>query len=833
MGYKNIKNIILEVVGIYINILFLPYKFCIYYIGKYISVLSKQLSLFLKKSTQLFKKIKKSQIKYRFSKVKISIGVSLIKNKLKVLYKKRKYFFIFLNNSNKFIKKNLKKYKLKIKKVAVDLFQFTAVVKPKINFLKYNKKLNIKKPKFRFLFVFKNIIFQSFILVVGICGLIFYYSVIYTLPNVDTIKTYRPKQTSYFYDNNNNLIYKTYSDEDRTIVTLKDIPTNLINAFVAIEDQNFYKHIGVSVPGIIRAAYANYKNQEITQGGSTITQQLIKNTLLTPERTWERKIKEIILSVLLERKYTKNQILEMYLNTIPFGGTSYGVETASLMYFNKHVGDLNLGESAMLAGLPVAPSKYTPYNSLEMAKERQKMVLVQMVKDNYINLDDALVAYQQKLNLAYPENLIKYPHFSYYVSDYLESKYGLGILNSGGLRVYTSLEPQIQDMAQEIVKSEVDKLGRLRISNGASLITRNSTGEVVAMVGSKDSKAKDIDGYYNVTTALRQPGSSIKPFNYSLYLQNGHTAASLILDEKVVYKTPGSPAYIPKNYDGIFRGNVTVRRALSNSLNIPAIKVLNSNGIANFISYVKSFGINTWNNDYYGLSLALGAGEVKMTQMNQGFSVFANSGYKVNLNPIKYILNSSGDVLEYNPCLASKDFLEGRRVIYEPGICKTPIIDEGNAYIITSILSDFRARAEEFGTNSVLNVVGTAAKTGTTNDMKDNWTFGFNNEYTVGTWVGNNDNTPMSYVASGITGASPIWAKIISNLTNSTNKLDLTKKPSDIIQLNLCSLTNTLSCDACKGYNEYFIKGTEPTKACSDDQIKKIKQKEQDKKSND
>jgi 1A family penicillin-binding protein len=648
------------------------------------------------------------------------------------------------------------------------------------------------------------------------------------------MRYYKPKLTTYIYDRNDELLYKTFEDENRTLVKLNDLSPDLINAIIAIEDEDFYEHAGISLPSMARAAYANYKEGDIVQGGSTITQQLVKNTLLTHEQTIERKLKEAILSILIETKFNKDEILEMYLNTVSFGGTSYGIQEASLMYFNKDAKDLSLSEVSLLAGLPASPSRYTPYVSLEKAKARQQVVLARMLKSNYISVKAANEAYDSELNIYYPEAVKNYPHFVNYITAYLEQKYGNTALTSGGLKVYTSLDPEIQDMAQNIVANEISTLQGLRISNGAALVTKNKTGEVVAMVGSKDFKAQDIDGYVNVTTALRQPGSSIKPFNYSLALNNGMTAATIIKDEPVTYSVAGSPPYSPKNYDNKFRGNVTIRRSLANSLNIPAVKVLELNGVDNFIEYVKKFGINTWDRDYYGLSLALGAAEVRMIDMNGAYSVFANNGDLVKINPILYIELPNGNLLEYNPCIYSKDFFEDKSVIYDNGPCREKVISSGNAFVIKSILTDFKARSEAFGTNSVLNVTGTGSKTGTTNDLKDNWTFGFNEDYTVGAWVGNNDNTPMSYVASGVTGASPIWAKIISNITNEQNYVNLNDIPSDVVKVDVCPITGDLACGSCGGASEYFIKGTAPTKQCSDRYIRQyLKQKNENEEDKD
>lgn len=701
------------------------------------------------------------------------------------------------------------------------------VVKPKRAKSKKIKKV-ITKKGFRLWFIIKASVYFLFIFLTLLAGTLFYFQIIYSLPNPDNVVVDTKRLTSYVYDKNGELMYKNYKDANRTLVSVNDLPDNLKNAIISVEDDQFYYHYGISLKAIARASLANYRKQDVVQGGSTITQQLVKNTLLGSEKTFERKTKEAILSVLVDHKFSKNEILEMYLNTVSFGGTSYGVQEAAQMFFQKDAKDLTLAESALLAGLPTAPSDNSPYADIEQSKKRQELVLTSMVKNGYITNFEAREALKQELNIKYPITQIRYAHFVFYVQDYIKNKYGEYLFDNGGLRIYTSLDPEIQDMAQQVVTLEVEKIKGLRISNGSALITKNKTGEVSAMVGSKDFYSKDIDGFVNLTTSLRQPGSSIKPFNYSLGIQNGLTAGTVIQDTPVTYSTPGSPPYKPVNYDGKFRGPVTVRRALANSLNIPAVKTLEKNGVQNFINYAKLFGFNHWNRNYYGLSLALGAAEVTMLELNQGFSVFANDGALVKVNPILYITNNSGDIVEYNPCVYSEADFPGKQILTKPAECEQSIIAPSNAFIIKSILSDFNARREAFGV-SILNVPGTGVKTGTTNDLKDNWAVGFNSEYTVGSWVGNNDSTPMSYVASGITGASPIWANIIKQITSDSNKLIL-NPPSDIYVANICPLTGQLACRSCGGITEFYITGTQPKVYCSDENIKTMQDKEKDKK---
>lgn len=695
---------------------------------------------------------------------------------------------------------------------------------------KEGKVKNVKeKPKkeLRIGFVIVSSLYSITLLILLLSGALFYFQIFYTLPNVNNIEVGTKRLTSFVYDRNGELLYKNYKDENRTLVSINDLPDHLKEAIISVEDDDFYSHFGVSPKGIIRAAYKNYKNQDVVQGGSTITQQLVKNTLLTSEKTFDRKVKEAVLSIIVDYKYPKNEILEMYLNTVSFGGTSYGVQEASQMYFQKDAKDLTLGESAMLAGLPTAPTDNSPYADFNQSKKRQELVLGLMVKNGYITIQEAQEALAQDLNIKYPVTQIRYPHFVFYVNDYINDKYGEYLFDYGGLKVYTSLDPEIQDLTQKVVTDEVSKLGRLRISNGASLVTKNKTGEVVAMVGSKDFYAKDIDGFVNLTNSLRQPGSSIKPFNYSLAIKNGMTASTIIQDTPVTYTTPGSKPYQPVNYDGKFRGPVTIRRALANSLNIPAVKVLERNGVQNFIAYAKLFGFNNWNRDYYGLSLALGAAEVTMLELNQGFSVFANDGMVVENNPILYIENSEGEIIEYNACVYDESDFKGKTILFRPIPCGKQVTDSENAFVIKSILTDFNARREAFGV-SILNVPGTGVKTGTTNDLRDNWAVGFNNEYTVGAWVGNNDNTPMSFVASGITGASPIWANVIKQITNEENSIVLTT-PENVIAVNICPLTGQLACNSCGGVTEYFVNGTQPKQYCSDDEIKEIRDRQENK----
>jgi membrane peptidoglycan carboxypeptidase len=524
---------------------------------------------------------------------------------------------------------------------------------------------------------------------------------------------------------------------------------------------------------------------------------------LTPERTLSRKIKEAILTIATEVLYSKNQILEMYLNHIPYGGTAYGIEAAAHRFFNKSAKDLTLAEATLLVGLPQAPSRYSPLGNPDAAGARQSLVLGRMVEDKYLSNEAATTAKNEELHFADAGTDISAPHFVMYVRQILEEKYGIQKVEQGGLRVTTTLDLDLQNVAQASLSAELSSLKKLKISNGAGLVTNPSTGEILAMIGSKDYFSTDIDGKVNVTTRLRQPGSSIKPLNYALGLETKViTPSTMLLDTPICFDIAGQPDYCPKNYDNAFRGLTQIRFALGNSYNIAAVKVLALNSLEGFISFARKMGISTWTDpSQYGLSITLGGGEVTMTDMATAFGVFATRGVKVPLRAILKVEDSSGTVLEtYNP---EDGIREGEKVL-----------SDETAFLISHILSDNNARAGAFGTNSVLNVPGktVSVKTGTTNNLRDNWTIGYTPTRLVATWVGNNDNSPMSYVASGVTGASPIWQKIMKYALRDIKTAGL-EKPESVEGASVCSNSGSLpSADnPCETRYEYFLEGTVPT----------------------
>ncbi len=655
------------------------------------------------------------------------------------------------------------------------------------------------------------------------------------VPNPQKLTKSPAPVSTQIFDRNSKLLYEVYVDQNRLPVNINDVPDYLKKATVSIEDKNFYKHHGLDTRGILRAAFKLATGGRL-EGGSTITQQLVKVAILSDNRrTVTRKIREAGLAIFTEILYSKDQILELYLNHAPYGGTAYGIEAASKVFFGKTSKDLNLAESALLAGLPQSPTKYSPFGANpELAINRQHLVLDQMAQDGYITKEQAEEAKNLPLHFANNTKSIKAPHFSLMVRDLLVDRYGEDRVNLGGLKVTTTLDLDLQEYAQATVSSEINKVKKYKISNGASLITRPKTGEILAMVGSKDYFSSDIDGNVNLTTRLRQPGSSIKPINYAVGLLRGWTASTMYLDIPTCFSVTNQKQYCPKNYDNSFHGPVQMRFALGNSYNIPAVKQLALNGIDSFIATASAMGITTWTDpSRYGLSLTLGGGEVTMSDMSTAFGTFANAGVTVPLNPILKVETYNGEVLEENRPndLADvvntlpqewSDFWQKRSEIASDisyqctqynHQCLRVSLPEGVAYIISHILLDNNARTGAFGPNSQLLIPNksVSVKTGTTNDLRDNWTIGFTPDILVATWVGNNDNTPMSYVASGVTGASSIWQALMRRALKQQPD-HFPKQPNDVESKVICANTGLVPNDpnSCPTRTELFIKGVYP-----------------------
>jgi penicillin-binding protein 1C len=608
------------------------------------------------------------------------------------------------------------------------------------------------------------------------------------LPNPQTLSYMKFPATTKFFDRNGRLLYELYAEIDRQPIALSKIPQSVINATIAIEDQEFYRHLGFSPRGIVRASRETFLKHDL-QGGSTITQQLIKNTLLTPEPTFRRKVKELVLAFWAERIYTKDEILEMYLNNVAYGGTAWGIKSASQKYFRKPVDKLTLAEAAFLAGLPAAPTTYSPYGARpELSRQRQKLVLSKMRELGIISKEEMEEALNEDLSFNSQLHNIKAPHFVMFVKQQLEEKYGPRVVEQGGLQIKTTLDLEVQETIQEIVKEELRKIARLNVKNAAVLVTKPSTGEIVAMIGSGDYFDEENDGNVNITTTLQQPGSSIKVVNYAAALSKGFTAATIINDSPVVFNQPGGRPYKPVNYDGRFHGPTPLRWALASSYNVPAVKVLNKIGVASMVEQGRLMGIDSWEDDSrFGLSLTLGGGEVTMLDMAEVYGTLANGGSRINLKPTLDIVDFQGEEFE--------EFSK---------IDKVKAVPEEVAFIISDILADNKARTPAFGPNSLLNIPDkyVPVKTGTSNQKRDNWTIGYTKDYVVVVWVGNNDNSPMHpTLASGITGATPIWRRTMDYLLQG-REVTPPPMPSNLVKI------------PCYGRYEYFIKQTVPANGC-------------------
>ncbi len=653
------------------------------------------------------------------------------------------------------------------------------------------------------------------------------------LPAPASLTNRPPAQTTKILDRNGKLLYNVFVSENRTNVSLSQISPALAKATVSVEDKDFYKHGGVNIIGGILRAIKDMLGGSNLEGGSTITQQLIKTSLLTPERTITRKIKELILAFWTEKIYTKDQILEMYLNRIPYGGTAYGAEEAALFYFNKQARGLDLAEAALLAGLPAAPTYYSPFGTdPARATSRQHKVLERMLEDGQITRDQLVAAENELLVFASPSAGIKAPHFVAYVKEQLVKKFGEDRVAQGGLKVTTTLDLDLQDAAQASLSAEVEKQKDLKVGNGAALITDPATGEILAMIGSKDYFATD-GGKVNVTLAQRSPGSSIKPLNYALGLLKGTTTlATPWIDARFCFPPYAGKSYCPQNYDGKFHGVVQSRFALGNSLNIPAVKELAQNTVEDFIATASAMGITTFTDkSRYGYSLTLGGGEITMMDMATAFGVFSNRGKRVNLLPIIKIEDSSGKVLENNTGQIAQNALI-KTFPWDGTTLWTPrenyVLPEEVTYLISHTLLDDGARSQTFGAGSALVIPNqiVSVKTGTTEDKRDNWTIGYTSgsqPRLVAVWVGNNDNSPMSpYLESGNTGAAPIWNKIM-RFTLQTAPSEWPRKPDNVVFVQVCALSGLLPDHGCPERGEYFIRGFAPkNKDTVWDQKKKI-----------
>lgn len=677
----------------------------------------------------------------------------------------------------------------------------------------------------QFLSSIKNKVIVLTILVIILVALFatgIYFFIFKDLPSASSLRNLKAIPFStHMYDRNGKLLYEIYRDQNRTPVKIKDLKPYIYQSSIAIEDKDFYRHQGVSLTsGILRSIKELILRQTL-QGGSTITQQLVKNALLTSERTLQRKIKEMILAITVEQQFSKQEILEMYMNQVPYGGSAYGIEEAARAFFGKQAKDLSLQEAALLAALPQAPSRYSPYINLDLTRKRRNEVIQKMQEQKYITEQQKKIAIASPVVVIPLRTTIHAPHFVFYVKSLLEKEYGVDLVEQGGLKVTTTLDLDTQEKTEQILKEEIEKIQYLDVGNGALLVTRPPTGEILAMVGSVDYYAT-ASGTFNVTTALRQPGSSIKPLNYAMGIDRKLvTAGTVFLDIPTCFTAEGQPgSYCPVNYDGQFHGPSQLRFALGNSFNIPAVKMLAVNGVKEFIASASAFTITSFEDPkQYGLSLTLGGGEVRMTEMAQAFSTFANQGVPRKLNHILKVEDRFGKVLY---TFKDPNFTpDVKKALPAPSSLSIPgkrALSRDASYIISHILLDDNARSGSFGAGSLLVIPGKAVsvKTGTTDNKKDNWTIGYTPNFLTVVWVGNNDNTPMNpYLASGVTGAAPVWNKVMRMLLK--NQPDLWPvKPENVIGKQICNDSGgemTKEGDgkeSCSARYEYFIKGTEP-----------------------
>lgn len=617
------------------------------------------------------------------------------------------------------------------------------------------KKL-LKSGKF-----WKNIILLSAGMCAVMAGIIVIWLSSIKIPDFNSFNDRKIENSIEIYDRTGEiLLYNIHQETKRTDILSDAMGVNIKNATVAIEDAEFYTHSGIKISSIIRAVLSNIFSTGRTQGGSTITQQLVKNTLLTQKKEYTRKIKEWILSIKIDKSIPKEKILEYYLNEAPYGGNVYGIAEASKTYFNKNAQDLTLAEAAYLASIPQSPTTLSPYGkNKDKLDARKNLVLSRMLELGFISKDDydkaknEIVIFAPRVTTG-----IKAPHFVFFIKDYLEQKYGKELIEKGGLKVITTLDYDLQEKGEQIVKEGALINEENWNGKNASLVAIDpKTGQILTMVGSRDYFDTDVDGNFNVATAVRQPGSSFKPFIYATAFNKGFTPDTVIFDLPTEFQTtcdaygralPGrnqKDCYMPDNYDGKFRGPISLRDALAQSINVIAIKLFYLAGLPDSLKTAEDMGISTLTDiSRYGLTLVIGGGEVSLLDMTSAYGVFANDGKRNSYTGILKVEDLSGKILE-----------EFQTNTYE-------VLPKNTALTISDILSDEKSRIPTFGARSSLFVPGydTAAKTGTTNNNKDAWTIGYSSSIVVGVWAGNNDNTPMKKGGSAVAG--PIWNKFMT-----------------------------------------------------------------------
>ena len=607
----------------------------------------------------------------------------------------------------------------------------------------------------------KNIILLGASIFIFITGIIIIWLFSLKIPDFQSFEKRKIVNSTRIYDQTGKiLLYDIHQDTKRTDIAYSDMGVNIKNATVAIEDSEFYNHSGIRIIAILRAVLSNVFGTGRTQGGSTITQQLVKNTLLTQEKSYTRKIKEWVLAIKIDRSIPKEKILEYYLNEAPYGGNVYGISEASRTYFDKEAADLTLAEAAYLASIPQSPTILSPYGkNKEKLDARKNLVLSRMLELDFIKKEE-YDKVKKEVVVFVPQAItgIKAPHFVFFIKDYLEKKYGSEMAEKGGLKVTTTLNYDFQEKGEKIVKEGALQNEKDWNGENAGLVAIDpKTGQILTMIGSRDYFDKAIDGNYNVATALRQPGSSFKPFIYATAFNKGFTPDTVLFDLPTEFQTTCNAqgrafaghnqkdCYMPDNYDGKFRGPMSLRDALGQSINIIAVKLFYLAGLSDSLKTSEDMGISTLSDiGRYGLTLVIGGGEVMLLDITSAYGVFANNGIRNPYTGILKIEDSSGKILE-----------EYRPIAQE-------ILPKNTALTISSILSDEKARIPTFGAHSMLFIPNkdVAAKTGTTNNNKDAWNIGYTQFIVVGVWAGNNDNKPMK--KGGAAMAGPIWNKFIN-----------------------------------------------------------------------
>lgn len=624
------------------------------------------------------------------------------------------------------------------------------------------------------------VLFVTLLAAVSALGVYAYYGSSLPSPR-ELYERTTPFKSTKIYDRRGELLFEIFDPLGgrRTVVDFDEIPPVVVEAVVATEDATFFSNPGVNPLAIARALYVDLRSGEIVQGGSTITQQLVKNLFLTSERKLSRKVKEAILSAEITRRYSKAEILEIYLNEVYFGNLAYGIGAAAETYFGKEVEDLNLAEAALLAGLLQSPARYDPYTNPEVALARRRTALRLMREEGYITRAQERAADAEPLDLSPQDTVMQAPHMVTHVRQELEELYGTERLYNGGLEVYTTLDLQTQQLAEEIAQKHIAELSERGATNAALVAMEPDTGQVLAMLGSVDFYDHNMGGQVNVATRLRQPGSAIKPFTYLAALERGWTAGTMLMDVEQSFPDGANPPYEPTNYDHKEWGPISLRTALACSRNIPAVFTLHEIGVPALLEVTSRLGIRSLVRDDYGLSLTLGGGEVTLLEMTAAYGALANGGRRVTPQTILYITDQQGQVImpEATPEMPQ-------------------VVDPRHAHILTDILADDEARIRAFGANNPLDLsFPAAAKTGTTDDYRDSWTVGYTPRGVTGVWVGNNDNAPMDGV-SGNQGAAPIWHDFMEAALGSEPQPDFVR-PEGLVEEEVCPISGEKRTDLC------------------------------------